>query len=97
MTATRAQLDREDDILKAALNQVRARLPQGWTLDLQVEPRLFGPDSVVSLGSPQGDAAPLLVEVKRSASSRATSGRSSNSSRPSRHRTLKAATAASGH
>jgi hypothetical protein len=65
--AARPPLDREDDILKEALNEVRSRLPEGWQLELQrTETPLFGPDATVSLASPGGDEALLIIEVKRS-------------------------------
>ena len=66
MSTPRAPLDREADILKDALNQVRSRLPEAWQLEmLEAEVPLFGPDALVSLTPPQGDGALLVIEVKR--------------------------------
>ena len=58
-------LDREADILQEALDQVRARLPNGWTLRVQTQPALFGPDATVELETPTGERANLVTEVKK--------------------------------
>ncbi len=60
-----APLDRESDIMRAALDQVRSRLPDNWLVEADVPSALFGPDAEVSLASPQGDEAMLLVAAKR--------------------------------
>jgi hypothetical protein len=63
--AVRGTLEREDDILKEALNQVRTRLPEGWELEQQAQTPLFGPDAIVSLRPPHGKDVFLIIEVKR--------------------------------
>jgi Transcriptional regulator, AbiEi antitoxin, Type IV TA system len=60
-------LQSEGEILAAALDQVRTRLPGGWELDPQApDGALFGPDAVVALNPPNGSGALLVVDVKRS-------------------------------
>lgn len=60
-------LDREGDILREALAQVRQRLPGGW--DLQIEETgttLFGLDAVASIASPRGGSTRLVIDVRPS-------------------------------
>jgi transcriptional regulator with AbiEi antitoxin domain of type IV toxin-antitoxin system len=64
--STGRTLEREEDILAEALSQVRSRLPAQWTLELQRDPSLFGPDAVVALDPPDGSGTLLVIEVKRS-------------------------------
>jgi hypothetical protein len=64
-TAAQA-LDRESDIAQEAIDQVRSRLPAGWTVAVQSQSALFGPDAVVALEAPGGTRAILVVEVKKS-------------------------------
>lgn len=57
----------ERDVLAAALDQIRSRLPEGWTLDRQVEGAgRRQPDALVVLGTTEGSAAAFAVEAKRS-------------------------------
>ncbi len=58
-------LDQEADIVQEALNQVRMRLPQGWTLRVQTQPALFGPDATVELEAPGGERRTLVAEVRK--------------------------------
>ncbi len=58
-------LDKEQDILREVLAQMRARLPKDWDLSLERDTPLFGPDAIVSLRPPQGKGAIFLIEAKR--------------------------------
>lgn len=66
MSAPTQPLLREQDILLAALEQIRARLPQHWRLELLDAPADRRLDATVSLIAPTGPAVTLVVEVKRS-------------------------------
>lgn len=65
MSSGRAALEREADILAEALDQVRSRLPNGWSLQARGDVALFGPDAVAELCAPGGERASLVIEVKR--------------------------------
>lgn len=57
----------EEQILDAALRELRKRLPGGWTADAQHEGRgqLRG-DAIITLAAPDGRKARLFAETKRS-------------------------------
>lgn len=65
MSTEPPRLDRDSDILREALEQVRRRLPDDWLIEANAPTVLFGPDAVVSLASPQGFKATLLAAAKR--------------------------------
>jgi len=61
----------EREILTEALQQIQARLPGGWKLNVDEQPvGRRRPDAVVYVMSPQGQEVSLVVEVKRSLVSR---------------------------
>ncbi|MGH3521886.1 MAG: hypothetical protein ACRDU4_03430 [Mycobacterium sp.] len=67
VAAAPAPLSRERDVLGAALEQIRARIPQGWRLEPYDGPMdRRRADAVLSLVPPQGPATVLVVEVKSS-------------------------------
>ena len=56
------------EVLRRVSDLVQDRLPAGWSLRVQPEPRLVGPrrpDALVQLRAPTGEAITFLVEVKR--------------------------------
>lgn len=59
--------DREADLLRAALDLLRDRLPPSWALDVTVEPpaRERPVDAEFRLRAPDGGEVTALVEVKR--------------------------------
>lgn len=62
-----------NNIVSAALKQLRGRLPNGWRIEAKREPAapaaapLWQPDAVITVRAPDGRSATLLVEAKRSA------------------------------
>src|SRR5664279_4489746 len=60
------QLLREEDILTAALAEIRERLPAGWRMDLVEQNRHRRPDAMVKLTANDGSTSTLVVEAKRS-------------------------------
>ncbi len=59
--------EREADVLRAAIELLRARLPATWTLDANVEPgrRDLRVDAELRLRAPDGGEVTVLVEAKR--------------------------------
>src|SRR5438128_11193866 len=69
---TRALLDnpppeREADVLRAAVELLRERLPISWTLDATIEAARRDPrvDAELKLRAPDGGEVTILVEAKR--------------------------------
>ena len=59
--------EREADVLRAALDLLRERLPATWALDAAVEPERRDPrvDAELRLRAPDGGEVTVLVEAKR--------------------------------
>lgn len=57
---------RESDLLRIAENSIAARLPQGWLTNVRLAPRIPGwrPDAMLSVTSPDGETARILVEAR---------------------------------
>jgi hypothetical protein len=64
--------EREADVLRAAVDLLRERLPTTWTLDAAVEPARRDPrvDAELRLLAPDGGEVTVLVEAKRLLNSR---------------------------
>jgi hypothetical protein len=64
--------EREVDVLRRALEQVRACLPASWTLEVQKDVRRGGAiiDALLTLEGPDGSSATFAVEAKRSMTTR---------------------------
>jgi hypothetical protein len=64
--------EREADVLRAAVDLLRERLPTTWTLDAAVEPARQDPrvDAELRLRAPDGGEVTVLVEAKRLLNSR---------------------------
>lgn len=58
-------LERESDVLRAALDVLRARLPQSWRLETDSEPTDPRVDAALRLWAPDGSEIAVLVEAKR--------------------------------
>jgi hypothetical protein len=65
MQAKQSLPPREDELLTLALDRVADRLPAAWRLKTSLQGRPRSPDAVLSIVSPNGDEALLIVEVKR--------------------------------
>jgi hypothetical protein len=59
--------EREADVLRAAVDLLRERLPTSWTLDATIEPARRDPsiDAELKLRAPDGGEITILVEAKR--------------------------------
>jgi hypothetical protein len=59
--------EREADVLRAAVDLLRERLPTTWTLDTTIEPARLDPrvDAELKLRAPDGGEVTILVEAKR--------------------------------
>lgn len=66
---TSRQLPTETGIARDVVRSLADRMPKGWRADVQLEPRIGAtthrPDAVVSVQSPDGRFADLVIEVKR--------------------------------
>lgn len=60
-----APMEREADVLRAAADVLRARLPPTWTLESQMPGRDRGVDAVFRVRAPDGSEVIALVEAKR--------------------------------
>ena len=59
----------ETSIIRDAARALDARLPQGWTADIDIGARIgdteLRPDAIVQLRSPDGQSVPIVIEAKR--------------------------------
>lgn len=64
---TESPLERESDVLRAAVDVLRDRLPQSWRVEAEFEPvgRDIRIDAELRLRAPDGGEVTLLVEAKR--------------------------------
>lgn len=62
-----APAERESDVLRAAVDVLRKRLPAAWTLDARTEPPNRDPriDAEIRIRAPDGAEVTALVEAKR--------------------------------
>lgn len=65
---------REEDILRAALEQLRSLLPSGWRLDDEAIGDTAGIDAVASLDAPDDRSVDLVFEVKTRITTREVPG-----------------------
>jgi hypothetical protein len=67
MITNESPLERESDVLRAAVDMLRERLPQTWTLEARIEPagRDSRIDAELRLRAPDGGEVTVLVEAKR--------------------------------
>jgi hypothetical protein len=64
-SAKRRGFATERDLLVGILDLIREHLPPGWSMDVDAQTPVFGPDAFVSVTSPDGQTGYWAVLVKR--------------------------------